>query len=135
MGKVVSLRDRALVEANAEMGSAGVQLLSAVIVPDSTGNRMVVGKVYEMYAPTAKAAALTTGLVWHNPDFTFTYLGVLRMGQNEYIVSDDIHYDLDSDAIGLEVGQAMTLTYVLIGGYPLCPANVPQHCIRPKTDE
>ncbi len=57
------------------------------------------------------------------------------MGGHEYIVSDDIHYDFDSDAISNEIGQAMSLTHALVGGYPICPSSVPMHCVRPKTDE
>ncbi len=56
-------KNKALRAANAEMGSDGMQLLTAVIVPDSTGHRMIAGEVYEMYAPTAKAAAISTGIV------------------------------------------------------------------------
>ena len=120
-----SARNKAFREANKEMGSAGVSIQTEVSVLDSTGHNMIVGDVYEMYAPTAKQAAKTTGLVWHNPDFTFTYLGVLHMGRHTYIVSDDIEYDVTNEAVNPDVASAMELTHVLIGGYPLCPTDVP----------
>lgn len=105
---------------------------TATKVLDAGGYPMIVGEMYEMYAPAAKRAAELTGLVWALPAYTFKYAGTLECGDNVMILSADVSYSA-TGASAAVYAASVTLREKLGGLSPLCPTRTAKF-IRPLTD-
>jgi len=103
-------------------------------VLDSAGNALIVGNKYEMYAPAAKAASTEKlGIVWADPvGYSFTFLGVISMGDHHHIATNDISYS--ADLLPADVYQSAMYIVSLFDACPLCPTWVAAQVIRPATE-
>jgi hypothetical protein len=115
--------------------AAQLTLDTATPVFDSTGNAMVVGDKYEMYAPTAKQARDGGfGIIWaDNEGFSFTYLGVLDLGDQQHIGTLDVSFN--PEVVPPEVYKAAVNITKQFGACPLCPLYVAAGAIRPVTNQ
>ncbi len=102
---------------------------------DSNGDLMIAGDKYEMYAPAAKNARDGGfGIIWaDNEGFSFTYLGVLQMNDQQNIGTNDVSFN--PDRVPADVYQAAVNITRVFGACPLCPVSVAAEIIRPITDE
>jgi len=110
------------------------QLDTVTPVIDNTGQAMIVGNKYEMYAPAAKQARDSGfGLVWHdNVGFSFTYDGVIDLHGCLYIATRDVNFN--EAVVPPEVYESSLAITELFGTCTLCPVKVAARVIRPATD-
>lgn len=102
---------------------------------DHIGHKLVIGKVYEFYAPAAKLASKACGIVWgDDKGFSFIYGGTVTLGGVLNICTPNITYN--PDVIGESACQGgKELAEAFGGNYPLCPARIAHQFVRPVTGE
>lgn len=109
------------------------KLVLDMVILDAEGKPLVVGEQYEMYAPTAVGAHVQVGLVFKDPEYKFTYLGVIDMGTIPYIASKDVTYD-ESVLPAAVFKGSLEIAKLYGGAYPVCPCQVASKAIRKATD-
>ena len=114
---------------------AKFKLRTDVPVHDSEGNAMIVGNVYEMYTPAAKASATAIGIIWEDDkDYSFTYTGTFEVAGQVSICTPNVKYSADVIGAGAQRGSDQ-LAAALDGSYLLCPVYIASKFIRPVTGE
>ena len=136
MGKVIDIGIACLNAVQAlklQIGDKPVVLDTKTGIPDSTAHHMIVGNEYEMYEPIAKESAAQMGIIWNKPDYTFTYAGVLAIGDSLFIVTKDITYDPKLTPVPHKA-QLDWLTEQLGDGLSIfCPTYIAVRWMRPAT--
>ncbi len=101
---------------------------------DATQHRMIIGDKYEMYTPIAQMSSASIGLVFDDAKgYTFTYAGTIKLLDDEYIASPDVHY-LEMSIPKLTSPELQQAFLAEGKPHPLCPAYIAGKFVRPVTN-